>query len=41
MGSVETLPAGPGGPGDPGGLPAQERSWLASHGIDWEPGGAD
>ncbi len=35
MGTVETLPAGPGG------LPAQERSWLASHGIDWEPDGAD
>jgi hypothetical protein len=24
-------------PADPGGLQAQERSWLAAHGIDWKP----
>jgi len=23
----------------PGDLPAQERTWLAEHGIEWEPGG--
>lgn len=34
MGTTETLPAGPGG------LTARERSWLADHGIDWEPGDA-
>jgi hypothetical protein len=26
-----------GRPAAPGGLPAQERSWLAGHGIEWEP----
>ena len=38
VGTAETLPGGPAGPA---GLPAQERSWLASHGIDWETGDAD
>lgn len=25
------------GPAHPGDLPAQERGWLATHGIDWGP----
>jgi hypothetical protein len=24
-------------PADPEDLPAQERSWLAAHGIEWKP----
>ena len=29
-----------GHPVAPGDLPAQERNWLAEHGIEWKPGDA-
>jgi hypothetical protein len=25
-------------PARPGDLPARDRSWLAEHGMEWEPG---
>jgi hypothetical protein len=28
-------------PADPGDLPAGDRSWLATHGIEWKPDDAD
>jgi hypothetical protein len=41
VGGTDGLRAGmaEGRPTAPGDLPAQERTWLAEHGIEWKPGG--
>jgi len=38
-GGLQVTVAEPGPPAT-GELPAQDRDWLAEHGIDWNPGGA-
>jgi hypothetical protein len=42
VGGTDGLQPGPvqGRPTAPGDLPAQERNWLAEHGIEWKPGSA-